>query len=192
MIEPHLLLQAYASGWFPMAVDDPAGEGIEWFSPDPRGILPLERFHVSKRLERVIRQGKFDVAIDRAFADVMQACAGRDETWINQEILDSYRELHRLGFAHSVECWLDGELVGGLYGVSLRGAFFGESMFHRVTDASKVALHALVSRLKERRYALLDVQWVTPHLVQFGAVEVSRRRYLQMLRYAMTLERRFG
>ena len=192
MIEPHLLLQAYASGWFPMAVDDPAGEGIEWFSPDPRGILPLERFHVSKRLERVVRQGKFDVAIDRAFADVMQACAGRDETWINQEILESYRELHRLGFAHSVECWLDGELVGGLYGVSLRGAFFGESMFHRVTDASKVALHALVSRLKERRYALLDVQWVTPHLVQFGAVEVSRRRYLQMLRYAMTLERRFG
>jgi len=191
MIEPHLLLQAYASGWFPMAVDDPAGEGIEWFSPDPRGIIPLERFHVSKRLERVVRQGKFDVAIDRAFADVMQACAGRDETWINQEILESYRELHRLGFAHSVECWLDGELVGGLYGVSLRGAFFGESMFHRVTDASKVALHALVSRLKERRYALLDVQWVTPHLVQFGAVEVSRRRYLQMLRYAMTLERRF-
>ena len=174
MIEPHLLLQAYASGWFPMAVDDPAGEGIEWFSPDPRGIIPLERFHVSKRLERVVRQGKFEVAIDRAFADVMQACAGRDETWINQEILDSYRELHRLGFAHSVECWLDGELVGGLYGVSLRGAFFGESMFHRVTDASK-----------------LDVQWVTPHLVQFGAVEVSRRRYLQMLRYAMTLERRF-
>ena len=192
MIEPHLLLQAYASGWFPMAVDDPAGEDIEWFSPDPRGIIPLERFHVSKRLERVVRQGKFDVAIDRAFADVMQACAGRDETWINQEILESYRELHRLGFAHSVECWLDGELVGGLYGVSLRGAFFGESMFHRVTDASKVALHALVCRLRERRYGLLDVQWVTPHLVQFGAVEVSRRRYLQMLRYAMTLERRFG
>jgi len=192
MIEPHLLLQAYASGWFPMAVDDPAGEGIEWFSPDPRGIIPLERFHVSKRLERVVRQGKFDVAIDRAFADVMQACAGRDETWINQEILDSYRELHRLGFAHSVECWLDGELVGGLYGVSLRGAFFGESMFHRVTDASKVALHALVSRLRDRRFGLLDVQWVTPHLVQFGAIEVPRRRYLQMLRYAMTLERRFG
>ena len=191
MIEPHLLLQAYASGWFPMAVDDPAGEGIEWFSPDPRGIIPLERFHVSKRLERVVRQGKFDVAIDRAFADVMQACAGRDETWINQEILDSYRELHRLGFAHSVECWLDGELVGGLYGVSLRGAFFGESMFHRVTDASKVALHALVSRLRDRGFGLLDVQWVTPHLVQFGAVEVPRRRYLQVLRYAMTLERRF-
>ena len=191
MIEPHLLLQAYASGWFPMAVDDPAGEGIEWFSPDPRGIIPLERFHVSKRLERVVRQGKFDVAIDRAFADVMQACAGRDETWINQEILESYRELHRLGFAHSVECWLDGELVGGLYGVSLRGAFFGESMFHRVTDASKVALHALVSRLRDRRFGLLDVQWVTPHLVQFGAIEVPRRRYLQMLRYAMTLERRF-
>jgi len=192
MIEPHLLLQAYASGWFPMAVDDSDEESVEWFSPDPRGILPLERFHVSKRLERVIRQGKFDVAIDRAFADVMQACAGRDETWINQEILDSYRELHRLGFAHSVECWLDGELVGGLYGVSLRGAFFGESMFHRVTDASKVALDALVSRLQDRRFGLLDVQWVTPHLVQFGAIEVPRRRYLQMLRYAMALERRFG
>lgn len=191
MIEPHLLLQAYASGWFPMAVDDPDGQRIEWFSPDPRGILPLERFRASKRLERVIRQGKFDVRIDCAFADVMQACAERDETWINHEIVESYRELHRLGFAHSVECWLGQDLVGGLYGVSLRGAFFGESMFHRVTDASKVALHALVTRLRERRYTLLDVQWVTPHLKQFGAVEVSRRRYLQMLRYAMTLERRF-
>jgi leucyl/phenylalanyl-tRNA--protein transferase len=191
VIEPHLLLQAYASGWFPMAVDDPDAEGVEWFSPDPRGIIPLERFHVPKRLERVIRQGKFEITLDQAFADVMRACAARDETWINQEILESYRELHRLGFAHSVECWLEGRLVGGLYGVSLRGAFFGESMFHRVTDASKVALHELVGRLEERRYALLDVQWVTPHLVQFGAVEVRRPRYLQMLQHAMTLERTF-
>ena len=193
MIEPHLLLQAYASGWFPMAVDVPDGEGdaIEWFSPNPRGVLPLDSFRVPARLARVIRQGRFEVALDRAFAEVVRACAERDETWINAEILDSYVNLHRLGFAHSVECRLGGELVGGLYGVSLRGAFFGESMFHRATDASKVALCALVERLRDRRYDLLDVQWVTPHLAQFGAVEIPRRQYLRRLAHAMTLERSF-
>jgi len=191
VIEPHLLLQAYASGWFPMAVDEPEDDAIEWFSPNPRGIIPLESFRVSARLARVVRQSRFEIAVDRAFADVMRACAERDETWINREILVSYIELHRLGFAHSVEAWRAGKLVGGLYGVSLRGAFFGESMFHRETDASKVALHALVSRLRERSYALLDIQWVTPHLAQFGAVEIPRRRYLQMLKNAMTLERNF-
>ena len=194
MIEPHLLLQAYASGWFPMAVDAPEGEGdtIEWFSPNPRGVLPLESFRVPARLARVIRQGRFEVSADRAFAEVMRACADRDETWISREIFESYVNLHRLGFAHSVECRLAGELVGGLYGVSLRGAFFGESMFHRATDASKVALCALVERLRERRYELLDVQWVTPHLAQFGAVEIPRRQYLRRLAHAMTLERSFA
>jgi len=175
-----------------MAVDEPEGEAIEWFSPNPRGIIPLESFRVSARLARVVRQGRFEIGLDRAFADVMRGCGARDQTWINREILESYVELHRLGFAHSVEAWRDGKLVGGLYGVSLRGAFFGESMFHRESDASKVALHALVTRLRERSYALLDIQWVTPHLAKFGAVEIPRRRYLQMLKHAMTLERTFG
>ena len=193
MIEPALLLQAYAAGWFPMGIEPDQGGGIEWFSPDPRGVLPLDdRFHVPTRLQRVLRQRRFEVRVDAGFAEVMRACAVRDETWITPEILDSYQELHRLGFAHSVECRLAGELVGGLYGVSLRGAFFGESMFHRAPDASKVALCALVERLRERRYDLLDVQWVTPHLAQFGAVEIPRRQYLRRLAHAMTLERSFA
>jgi leucyl/phenylalanyl-tRNA---protein transferase len=191
-IPPELLLRAYASGWFPMGVEPERGGGIEWFSPDPRGVLPLDGFHVSARLARLVRQGRFEIAVDRAFAQVMRACAERDETWITGHILESYQALHGLGFAHSVEAWQDGRLVGGLYGVALRGAFFGESMFHEVTGASKVALHALVTRLRERRFRLLDVQWVTPHLAQFGAVEVSRRRYLRLLAAAMTVECGFG
>jgi leucyl/phenylalanyl-tRNA--protein transferase len=191
VIPPDVLLRAYASGWFPMARDGVQGAPIEWFSPDPRGILPLEAFHIPSRLARVLRQGRFDVAINRDFAAVMQACAERDETWINDEILDSYVELHRRGFAHSVEVRQDGSLVGGLYGVSLRGAFFGESMFHRVPDASKVALAALAHRLRERGFALLDIQWVTAHLTQFGAIEISRRRYLRLLDRSLKVDRTF-
>jgi leucyl/phenylalanyl-tRNA---protein transferase len=190
-LTPELLLRAYASGWFPMGIEPARGGGIEWFSPDPRGVLPLDRFHVPARLERVLRQGRFEVATDRAFEQVMRACADRDETWITHEIVGSYVTLHRLGFAHSVETWQEGRLVGGLYGVALRGAFFGESMFHEVTDASKVALHALVRRLQEGGFRLLDVQWVTPHLAQFGATEVSRRNYLRMLAAALTVEAAF-
>jgi leucyl/phenylalanyl-tRNA---protein transferase len=190
-LSPELLLRAYASGWFPMGIEPARGGGIEWFSPDPRGVLPLDRFHVPARLERVLRQGRFEVATDRAFEQVMRACADRDETWITHEIVGSYVTLHRLGFAHSVETWQEGRLVGGLYGVALRGAFFGESMFHEVTDASKVALHALVRRLQEGGFRLLDVQWVTPHLAQFGATEVSRRNYLRMLAAALTVEAAF-
>jgi leucyl/phenylalanyl-tRNA--protein transferase len=184
MIDPALLVRAYAAGLFPMSMED--GE-IGWFSPDPRGILPLDAFHVPARLARVLRQGRFEVVIDRSFEAVMRACARRpgEGTWISEEILDSYVALHRLGIAHSVETWRDGELVGGLYGVHLGGAFFGESMFHRATDASKVALAALVDRLQRQGFLLLDVQWVTPHLRQFGAAEISRRRYLSRLKGAL-------
>lgn len=185
MIDPELLLRAYASGWFPMAQGADAAAPIEWFSPNPRGIVPLDTFRVSSRLARTVRRQPFEVVIDRGFEAVMRACGGRDETWINEPLLQSYVELHRRGFAHSVETWQDGRLVGGLYGVSLRGAFFGESMFHTVTDASKVALVALVERLRARGYLLLDVQWVTPHLSQFGATAIARRRYLAMLARAM-------
>ena len=160
---------------------------IGWFSPDPRGILPLETFHLPARLARVMRSGKFEVSADRAFARVMQACAHRpgDGTWISDEILDCYLAIHRLGLAHSVEVWYKGELAGGLYGVHLGGAFFGESMFHRERDASKVALAALVDRLQRRGFALLDTQWVTPHLQQFGAIEIPRREYLARLKRAL-------
>lgn len=188
MIPPDLLLRAYATGWFPMAQDAAADAQIEWFSPDPRGILPLDGFRASTRLRRLVRQGRFDVVVDRSFEGVMRACAARDETWINDEIVASYVALHERGFAHSVEAWQDGALVGGLYGVSLRGAFFGESMFHTATDASKVALVALVDRLIERGFTLLDIQWVTPHLAQFGAISISRRRYLRMLDRALQVD----
>ena len=182
------LLLAYASGWFPMAGDD--GQ-IRWYSPDPRGILPLNAFHVPGRLARTMRQGRFEVRLDTAFRDVMAACAAdREEgSWIDGEIIETYGALHDRGFAHSVEVWQQGRLVGGLYGVSLRAAFFGESMFHEVTDASKVALVALVEHLRARGYELLDVQWVTPHLERFGAVEISKRAYLKRLNQALSKER---
>jgi leucyl/phenylalanyl-tRNA--protein transferase len=184
MIPGELLVSAYASGWFPMAVD---GGEIRWFSPDPRGIIPLDRFHLPRRLARVVRSGGFRIAIDAAFDAVIRACAEAERdpvdpgTWISEEIIASYIALHERGIAHSVEAWKDGRLAGGLYGVALGGAFFGESMFHHETDASKVALVALVERLRERGYTLLDTQWVTEHLQQFGAIEIPRGRYLQML-----------
>ncbi len=183
-IDTALLIRAYSAGVFPMALDD--GQ-IGWFSPDPRGILPLETFRVPSRLARVIRQKRFEITVDREFAAVMRHCAERpdDGTWISDEILASYIALHERGLAHSVETWQAGKLVGGLYGVHLGGAFFGESMFHRVTDASKVALAALVERLQARAFTLLDIQWVTPHLSRFGAVEVPRREYLQRLQEAL-------
>jgi len=184
VIDPALLVRAYREGIFPMALDD--GE-IGWFSPDPRGILPLDTFHVSARLARVARSGRFEVRIDTAFEDVMRACAERpdDGTWISEEIVESYLALHQLGLAHSVEIWRQGALAGGLYGVHLGGAFFGESMFHRETDASKVALVMLVDRMTRRGFTLLDTQWVTPHLVQFGAIEIPREEYLRRLAVAV-------
>ena len=169
----------------------PEGD-IAWFSPDPRGVLPLERFHLPHGLARTLRKNRFAVRYDTAFEAVMRACAAREETWIDEEIVRSYVELHRLGFAHSVEAWCGGTLAGGLYGVTLGGAFFGESMFHCQTDASKVALHALVERLRARRFALLDLQWVTPHLATFGAIEIPRREYLKQLRSALARDCAFA
>jgi leucyl/phenylalanyl-tRNA--protein transferase len=184
VIDSSLLIAAYAQGIFPMALEH--GE-IGWFSPDPRGILPLDAFIVPKRLARVVRQGRFDIRIDTAFEAVMRACAEarEDGTWISDEILDSYVALHARGLAHSVEAWRGGALVGGLYGVHIGGAFFGESMFHRETDASKVALVALVERLNTRGFSLLDTQWTTAHLSQFGAIEIPRDEYLRRLTAAM-------
>ncbi len=195
MIPPELLVSAYSSGWFPMAVD--SGE-IRWYSPDPRGIIPLDGFHVPARLGRVLRAGTFQIETDRAFDDVIRACAQTDRhdgdpgTWIDREIFESYRALHRLGFAHSVEAWQGDRLAGGLYGVAIGGAFFGESMFHRVTDASKIALAALVEHMRARGFRLLDIQWVTPHLEQFGAVEIPRETYLKLLADALAIRVPFG
>ena len=184
MIDPAVLVRGYREGRFPMGLD---GGEIGWFSPDPRGILPLDTFHAPRRLQRLVRTGEFTIRIDAGFEAVMCACAARrDEgTWINEEILASYTALHRLGLAHSVEAWQDGALAGGLYGVHLGGAFFGESMFHRVPNASKVALVALVERLRRQGFTLLDIQWVTAHLAQFGAIEVPRRQYLRLLSAAL-------
>jgi len=189
MIDPELLLQGYRFGVFPMAKEDGA---IEWFSPDPRAILPLEDFHVPHALRRLLRKKVFETKIDNRFSKVIEACAARDDTWINREIIESYTRLHELGYAHSVEAWASGKLAGGLYGVVIGGAFFGESMFHRVTDASKIALVALVEHLRARKFMLLDTQWLTPHLQQFGGIEISRNHYLRLLRRAVELPRKFS
>jgi leucyl/phenylalanyl-tRNA---protein transferase len=193
MLPIDLLVSAYASGWFPMAV---AGGEIRWFSPDPRGIIPLDTFHIPRRLARIVRSGAFSIHVDRDFEAVIRSCAlaDRDDeggTWIDGEIYESYCALHEAGYAHSVEVWQDGLLAGGLYGVALGGAFFGESMFHRVTDASKVALVALAERMRDRGFTLLDTQWTTDHLAQFGAVEIPREAYLRQLDAALRLDRRF-
>ena len=185
-----VLRAAYRDGWFPMG--ECGTRLVEWFSPDPRGVLPLTGLHVPARLGRTLRAGRFEIRVDTAFAAVMQGCAERDDTWISDVIMESYQALHAAGEAHSVECWRDGQLAGGLYGVALGGAFFGESMFHVETDASKVALVALVERLRARNFLLLDLQWVTPHLAQFGAVEIRRGRYLQQLEQALKRPVRFA
>jgi leucyl/phenylalanyl-tRNA--protein transferase len=190
-LDPALVLRAYREGIFPMAME--SGE-IGWFSPDPRGVIPLDAFHIPARLARVVRSGRFDIHIDRAFEAVMRACAEREDddgTWISESIVECYVALHRLGIAHSVETWRGDELVGGLYGIHLGGAFFGESMFHRATDASKVALVALVDRLRRRNFRLLDIQWVTPHLEQFGAIEIPQEEYLGKLRQALAKDATF-
>lgn len=183
-LTPELLLRAYAAGLFPMAEsrNDP---DIFWVDPKRRGILPLDDFHVPRSLRKVVRRGELNVTCDTVFSDVITACgepqADRPETWINETIRDAYTRLHDIGFAHSVECWRDGRLVGGLYGVSLGAAFFGESMFSRERDASKVALVHLVARLRLGGFRLLDTQFVTDHLKRFGVVEVPARVYLTHL-----------
>jgi leucyl/phenylalanyl-tRNA--protein transferase len=183
-----LLLKAYAMGVFPMARRR-EGRDIYFVSPDERGIMPFDRFHLSRRLARTVRSNRFRVQIDSAFGEVISACAApapdRAESWINEEIVALYSELHARGFAHSVECWRDDRLAGGLYGVQLGAAFFGESMFSRERDASKVALVHLVARLKLGGFALLDAQFLTSHLTQFGAVSVPRDEYLKLLAAAL-------
>ena len=187
-IHPTLLLRAYALGVFPMS-DDRAARDIYWVEPKKRAIMPLDGFHLSHSLARTIRRERFAVTADRAFADVIALCAesapDRPTTWINDPIERAYGELHRLGFAHSVECWLDGVLVGGLYGVSLGRAFFGESMFSRATDASKVAMAWLVARMRWAGFTLLDCQFMTSHLRSLGAVEVTQKRYQSLLAGAL-------
>ncbi len=187
-LTPDLLLSAYVQGVFPMEMD---GE-IHWFSPDPRAVFELDRFHVPRSTASVVRQGRFDIGVNRAFGEVIRACAEREEgTWIDEAIVDGYTRLHTLGFAHSVEAYRDGRLVGGLYGVAINGCFFGESMFHRERDASKVALVHLVERLRDRQFELLDIQFVTPHLVRFGAREIPRDQYLRRLALALKADCNF-
>jgi leucyl/phenylalanyl-tRNA---protein transferase len=176
------LLSLYSTGWFPMAMADGS---IRFFSPDPRGILPLERFHIPHGARKALRDSRWEVRENTSFAQVVRACSRRRETWIDETIVQSYIGLHHAGHAHSLEIWARGTLVGGLYGVVIGGAFFGESMFHHVAGASKVALVTLVKRLKEAGFELLDTQWTTPHLVQFGAVSIPRREYLHRLQIAI-------
>lgn len=187
-ITPDVILRAYMLGVFPMAETKESKE-VFWVDPESRGILPFDGFHIPKRLARTVRREKFEIRIDKDFRQVVENCRAartdRQNSWINQEILELYCELAERGHAHSVEAWLDGELVGGLYGVSIGAAFFGESMFTFATDASKVALVYLVARLKHGGYAMLDTQFTTEHLAQFGAVEIPRGRYHSRLQEAL-------
>ncbi len=187
-IEPELLLRAYATGIFPMAeeADDPE---VFWVRPEKRGVIPLDGFHMPKSLLKTIRQGIFDIKLDSDFDGVIEGCASgtgeRARTWINGPIRQAYKELFGIGHCHTVEAWHDGQLVGGLYGVTLGRAFFGESMFTRKRDASKVCLAYLVQHLVSRGFVLLDTQFTTPHLERFGAVEVSRKKYEKLLENAL-------
>jgi leucyl/phenylalanyl-tRNA--protein transferase len=190
-LDPETLLDAYAQGAFPMADEDGR---IRWYSADPRGVLPLETFHIPQTLRQTLRQRKFEIRINHDYEAAMRACmqARIQRTWINEELIAAYARLHKLGHAHSVEAWRNGELVGGLYGVSLGGAFFGESMFHRQRDASKVALVALVERLNERGFELLDTQTCSDHLKRFGGVEIGEAEYLRRLHKAIERECQFA
>ena len=194
MITPDLLLKAYASGIFPMA-EERTDAHLFWLDPDERGILPLDSFHIPRSLAKLVRRDTFTVTVDRSFRAVVQSCAasaeGRTSTWISHRVERLYTALHDLGHAHSVEVWRDDNLVGGLYGVSLGGAFFGESMFHKVRDASKVALVHLVARLITGGYRLLDTQFATDHLRRFGVVEIPRQDYQARLRDALDIDADF-
>jgi len=187
-LSPELLLRAYAAGIFPMS-ESREDADIFWVDPETRGILPLDDFHIPKSLKKIVRKNVFDVHCNKAFDEVLRLCAtvpGRPETWINPSIQRAATELHKMGFAHSVECWQHDQLVGGLYGIALGGAFFGESMFSLKPNASKVALVHLVARLKHGGFKLLDTQFVTEHLTQFGVIEIPARIYLQQLSGALS------
>lgn len=187
-IDPRLLLNAYASGIFPMA-ESAADAEVFWVKPETRGIIPLDDFHIPRSVARTIKRGTFEIRVNSAFSAVIAGCAettnDRPATWINASIRDACQKLHVMGHAHSVEAWKDGELAGGLYGVSLGRAFFGESMFSRVRDASKICLVHLVERMRERDFTLLDTQFTTEHLKRFGAVDISRKRYERLLQQAL-------
>ena len=189
-LRPATLLRAYRAGIFPWF---DAADPILWWSPDPRAIFELDRFHVPRRLQRTLRSGRFTVTFDRDFTGVIHGCAENrtDGTWITAEMIGAYTAMHGLGHAHSVEVWCEGELAGGVYGVTVGGLFAGESMFTRVRDASKVALTHLVGRLRERGYLLFDIQFLTDHTRRLGAVEIPRAEYLRRLRAALTTEARF-
>lgn len=184
MLTPNQVLHGYSMGIFPMA-DPEDDNSIGWYEPKMRGIIPLDGFKVSKNLAKLIRQGKFEVTVNQSFEAVMEACAEREDTWISEEIIYVYSKLYETGWAYSFETRLDGELVGGLYGVAMGKAFFGESMFHKVTDASKVALVYLVAWMKDNGYLLLDTQFITDHLKQFGAIEIPQNEYMKLLAKAL-------
>jgi leucyl/phenylalanyl-tRNA--protein transferase len=184
IIDPQFLCAAYCNGYFPMA--DPNTGEINWYSPDPRTIFDLNEFHIPRSLKLTLKKKEYEIRINKKFEEVMRACAEREETWISETIIQSYIQLHQLGHAHSVETWKDGKLAGGLYGGAIRGAFFGESMFSRLRDASKIALVNLVMRLKERGFTLLDTQYLTSHLEKFGAREIPRNEYLIQLEESLT------
>jgi len=189
-LNPDLILGAYAHGFFPMA-DSRTGP-ISWYSPDPRAIIPLEAFHAPRSLRRVIRNGVFEIRVDTVFEEVIRRCAMREETWISDPVIHAYTVLHHRGHAHSVEAWRKATLVGGLYGVSIRGAFFGESMFSLEREASKVALVSLVGHLRRNRFVLLDTQIMNEHVRQFGAIEIPRGEYLNLLASALSVDVSFG
>lgn len=184
-ITPTLLLRAYANGVFPMA-ESAGSDEVFWVDPKTRGIMPLDGLHVSRSTKKALRRADFRVTVDQCFEQVVRACADRPETWINDEIFELYGTLHRLGYAHSVEVWRDDQLIGGLYGVSLGRAFFGESMFSSATNGSKIAMIWLVARLRVGGFQMLDTQFLTDHLASLGAIEVSRQTYRDMLSDALT------
>jgi leucyl/phenylalanyl-tRNA--protein transferase len=189
IIDPQFLCTAYCNGYFPMA-DSKTGE-ISWYSPDPRTIFDLNEFHIPRSLRLTLKKEDFEVRMNERFEEVVRACAEREETWISETIIQSYCKLHQLGLAHSVETWKDGSLAGGLYGVAIRGAFFGESMFSRMRDSSKIALVYLVQRMRERGMRLLDTQYLTPHLEKFGAREIPRNEYMKRLEESLTVTSTF-
>lgn len=184
ILTPELLIMAYQQGYFPMA--EPDGE-MYWHSPDPRAIIPLDHVHISRSLRKTVAKGIYETRIDTAFQEVVINCAEREETWISDEIIDAYTRLHELGFAHSVEAWYEDRLVGGLYGVSLGGAFFGESMFAQMSDSSKVAFVHLVEHLRHQGFILLDSQYLNAHIASFGGIEIPRNEYLSRLAVATRL-----
>lgn len=193
-LNPDMLLAAYATGYFPMAEEE-TGE-INWYSPERRAIIPIETYRSPRSLRQVVKKNLFDVRIDTSFEAVMRACAGprkgHEGTWISEEMVAAYTALHGLGFAHSVETYHENTLVGGLYGLAIGAAFFGESMFYHMPNASKVAMHVLMERLRQRGYALLDSQFINPHVAQFGAIEIPRAEYLKRLKAAIAQQARFA